>query len=447
MQRTYAQSVYAAAFVAVFLSACGGGGGGGAFVSPASQPSAAPAGQLVSVAIHGPTPTVIAYQTGKSGKWTPISASGGNVSFTLPVGTTAYSVAAMCPPNNPPGSPYRIGPAQIVIEATTSDATTIACRGTVAGSVNATMIVETQGFPNTAQFNASQLTSFGGRPGFSTAAGGDAVGSPLWQPGSYDFYLAIFNNSSLIAARILRNVTLTPNATMTLQPMSATTDAVTTTPLAFSALSGGFVGLAWVTAEGQQVQVGSAFGATTLAMPVIPAGSAQSGDYYEAWLTGSAAGQFVAGEATVSTPSSLSVPYPSTAFTIPTVTPADLPSADLAYNGFTVNGTRYYSLVLSYTSPVVAVPAGAPLETIIASQSYLGTSTVASTPDLSSVAGMLPAPASGTSVNVIGEDYIASGTMQWDNMATGNSFFAAPLPLNTQFQTAQSQGNIFFNAP
>lgn len=439
-------SQQAAALVAgtLLLAACGGGSGG-AGSTPTIPARSTQSGVMVSIPIHGLTPTAMAFQSGTTGPWTPVAPSGGSVTFTLAAGQTSYSVAAMCPMNR---TPIRAGAAEVIIQATTSDAPTVFCNGPVPGTVNATVLVDASAFPNTGYVGVKQYVNSypSGGLGFSAAAGGDAIGSPLWVAAPSDLVLTVFNGGSLSAARIVRNVTLTPNETLTLPPLSPTNDAVTTASVQ-AAPGSTLTYLFWATAEGDLVSVGSSFKNSTPAMPVIPTASAQAGDYYELAAVAQVGLQFEAKMVSGATPSSLSfAPLPTTPFTVPAPTPSDLPSANLGYNGFTISGTHYYSLVLSYASTAAPVANGAPLVTIVASQGYLGTSTTVTMPDLSSIPGMLPAPKS-QSVNVIGNDYIATGAAPWDNMETGNAYCYAPLPVSTQFQIVQSQGNLNFTAP
>lgn len=427
------------------LAACGGGGGGGSFVGPTSPPaSIGITGQSVSIPIHGVTPATIAYQTGTSGKWTAVTPSGSSVSFTLPTGVTSYSLAFDCPMNNFSGQTYRSGPAEVVIEATTADSPATYCVPGAAGpsaTVNATVFVETSSFPNTDTYSVSQrIPASNLSSGFGGTAGADGVGSPLWYSGQSDLLAEVYNPTTFtpVAARIVRNVTFTPNETVTLDPMSLTGDAITTQP----ANTGGQWGIAWVTAEGEMWTFYG--GNKPPNVPVIPAASVQPGDYYEIWSFGTG-GQFAA--ATGSSPSSINaMPYTSTLTYTSAQNTGDLASMNIPFNGFTVSGTKYYELTESWSTPKAPVPAGAPLLNVLASQNYLGTSTSVSVPDLSSVPGMLPNPTGGTPVAVLGVDYVASGPIPWDDLETSNAYLTKQLPLNTQFQAIQS--NYFnFNAP
>lgn len=442
------------------LAACGGGAGGGIGggtttlpVAPTPTPGATapPMGPLVTIPIHGLAPLVMAYQSGTSGAWTKLTVTGNAASFNLAVGATAYSVAAYCPPNNNVGQTVRSsGPAEIIIQATTADAPTMFCHPPSGGygTVPATVFVSATSFPNTDHFTAAQVSNaipgfFS--PGFGGAAGVDEFGSPLWNAAPSDLIVDVTNSTgTMIAGRIVRNVTLTPNQTMTLNPVMSSTDAVTTTPIT---LPSGATGsnLFWQPAEGGNFYLGG--GGLTPSLPLIP--NAAAGDSYEIATYGSGGQQTFEGVGTAS-PASATLPaFCAMPFTITgPVSQPDLFSANVAYTGFTVSGTKYYSISPYWTtsSPWQSVVAGAPLVTIVASQSYLGTGTTITLPDLSSVPGFLPPPTGGTSTSIIAQDYVASGPFAWDNMTTGNSFFYAPLAAGSTFQEVQSN-YITFNAP
>ena len=83
----FASRIAACSFAAL-LAACGGGGG---TVTPP------PAGNLPSVVTISPagSPSAVAYRIGGSGSWTSASTST-TTQFTVPVGTTTYSVAYAC---------------------------------------------------------------------------------------------------------------------------------------------------------------------------------------------------------------------------------------------------------------------------------------------------------------------------------------------------------------
>ena len=181
-------------------------------------------------------------------------------------------------------------------------------------------------------------------------------------------------------------------------------------------------------------------------VPVIP--SAVSGDSYLVVGTGSIGGYFVANGVAASTPAAITLPaYPTSPFVL-TSTTADLFSANCAYTGFTISGTKYYTMepYWATSAPQQMVPAGAPLVTQVASQSYLGTGTTITLPDLSSVPGFLPAPTGGTAVGLIAQDIVATGPFSWDNMDIGNTIGNAPLAPGVQFQQVSST-YITFNAP
>jgi hypothetical protein len=432
-------------------AACGGGGGS---TVPAANPSssAAPSGPTVTLPIHFMTPTTVVYQAGTSGKWTAVTPSGGNVTFTLPVGTTAYSVAFVCPFNGAGTPALRSGPAEVVIEATTADSPTIFCvqggQTRDIGTVNATLFVEAIGFFPTTNFqlDVNQLTpGYVGGPGFSGAVGGDVAGSPLWFSGSSDVSAIVYNTSAspyvATAGELARNVSFTDNGTVTLDPINPTTSTLSTSTVTLPAGTQN-ANAYWMPAEGGEIQVTSAYSSpTTLTVPQIP--SASAGDYYLVQTTDALGGGFALAQQTSSSIPSSALSLPTTALTYTSASNSgDLPTVNQAYGGWTISGTKYYLMDLSWAETTQAVAAGAPLVNVIASQSYLGSSTTLTLPNLSAVTGMFPNPTGGVSVAVISTNYIASGAVPWENMETGNSYGWYPLPNNVQFQAVMSN---YFN--
>lgn len=463
--------IVALSLVAVACGGSGGGGGGGGTI-PATTPTPTPTGATtpgttgaaVSLPIHFMTPTTVVYQAGTSGSWTAVTPSGGKVSFTLPVGTTAYSVAYVCPFNGYPGDDgasnpeTRFGPAEVVIEATVGDSPSIYCEQNnltrTVGTVNATAFVETEGFFPTTNFSVSVTQATAGNvggPGFSGAVGGDVAGSPLWFSGPSDVAAIVYNTSLspqvATAGELTRNVSFTSNGTVTLDPIEPQTSTLTTAAVTLPAGAQTAFGY-WMPAEGGALQASNAFSnPTTLSVPQIP--SASAGDYYMVSVSGEVAGTtFSLEQQTSSSVPSSALTLPSSAFNYTSATNngGDLPTVNQAYSGFTISGTKYYLMDLSWAQTTQPVPAGAPLVNVIASQSYLGSSTTLTMPNLSSVTGMFPNPSGGVSVGVISSNFIASGALPWENMELGNSFFNYPVPNNVQWQTVQS--NFFtYNAP
>lgn len=447
---------HALIILALSLTACGGGGGGGSStpslpVVTTPTPTPGPVGAMVSIPVHGIAPSLIAYQAGTSGPWTTVALSGATLSFTLPIGTTAYSVAALCPFNGS-GTLRGGGPAQIVIQATTADSPTLWCSpGSLptasAATINATAFVQANAFPNTDNVSVTQAVPgslFGS--GFTAAGGTDAFGSPLWASGPSDVAIRVFTNATpqiTVATRLIRGVSFTPNGTMTFSPLSSITDKATiaNVPLQAGSTSGLFF---WVPAEGGAINVGFA-NSSTASLPLIP--NATPGDYYYGHSFVLAGGNGVFTQVTTSNGAGFTFPAaPTVGLTITGTQLGDLCSINAPYSGFTVSGKQFYTADLSWPETTQPVANGAPVEHVVASASYLGSSTTVTVPDLSSVAGMMPKPSGGVTVYALGADWAFNGTPVWDNMEGGNILLATMLPNNTQAQSAQS--NYFtYTAP
>lgn len=74
---------------AIALTSLAGCGGGSSMNSAATTVTASFAGATM--------PSAVAYQAGTTGRFQKIALSGSSVSFTLPVGTSAYGFAYICP--------------------------------------------------------------------------------------------------------------------------------------------------------------------------------------------------------------------------------------------------------------------------------------------------------------------------------------------------------------
>jgi hypothetical protein len=175
-------------------SNCGGGGG---------KPT------VVTYTFTGTTPTAVATKIG-SGAYTQATLASGNLSISLPSGTTNYSVAWVCPPLVGAGLPaWQDFASENVIEATVQDGTLFSqsCQvpfpafGTATVQVNASAIAGGE----TVALIAGDDSGYAGNPWSSSTLNL----SGQFDAGTYDVFVVVEDAAAnMLAVKTLRNQTI-----------------------------------------------------------------------------------------------------------------------------------------------------------------------------------------------------------------------------------------------
>lgn len=403
--------------LAMLVTGCGGG-----------PPSADSVGRTVSVTFTGGAPAAVATQVG--GGAFVLRDPGDQVTVPVPAGNTMFSVAYVCPQSTVPGNPTR----EFVIETTTQDgmALTADCglglssrTAAATGNVSSTI-------PGTANLGIFGKFGLGGALSPPSASGSFNMLMPV---GSNDIAaIAVDGSTNIVGVKIVRSQTVPGTVSaIALQP----SDATTTQNLTVANVPPGFgfppFGVTWYyTAGGTQFLLTNTAASMTNPTPysVIPAGSAQPGDFYFYWgSTASPSGQRVEMTQTTTSgggPFTLTLPSP---LTMNAPAPAKFPTFTFTYSGFSglpavaESGTIYWSTGPSTTSQIA----------ITATANFQNGSNAITIPDLTSLPGFLvPAP-SGTTINWFAAIY--GGTVQVFN-------FTPNPPANGSLAVA-SQGGTF----
>jgi hypothetical protein len=400
----------------LFLSACGGGSS-----SSSNPPPQTPSGTAISAQFVGAAPTAVAYQTG-TGNWTAASLQSGSLNFSVPQGTSTYSVAYVCP------TWQGMGPVsnEYILEATTKDPATfsVSCfmnptPGTITGNVNVSAIATaTQFRVYGSQFLSSSLTS-GTSGAFSFQA----------PTGTNDIAVLAYDSSNnLVGVKIVRNQTV-PGAVSGTITLSSN-DAITTMQtMAASNIPAGFLTppagpyAEYTTSNKTSFSVSNA-GTTATQYALVPASEAQSGDYY--WFSANTAGgsnQHVYASQSVATSGPITLAFPAPLASVaPTV--STLPTFTVNYGGFSADSAVAYSGNIQWTTNSTTDTG----ITVTATAAYQNGATTLAIPDLTSVSGFFPAPASGASVSWF--LYVYGGTYQW----------FAPVPASGTLTFVQNEG-------
>src|SRR6185312_13020694 len=253
---------------ALIMSLAGCGGNSGTPPVPSGPTT-------ITVTFANATPLAAAVQIG-SGAFARASIQSGQLSLTVPAGTTNYAIAYVCPPFNVVAT--TIEDFEFVIEATTQDATayTVSCSatpptGSATGSVDASAIP-----------GATNVVVGGKGGGFGFASTQTSFNVNLPTGTNEDVTVSALDASNnLLAIKILRSQTV-PGAinggnTIVLGPADETTMqsvTVNNTPAGFIPA----VQLVdYLTANGTQIGLGIFSGSQYRAMP---AASTQPGDKY-----------------------------------------------------------------------------------------------------------------------------------------------------------------------
>ncbi len=389
--------VFAGLLASNLLAGCGSGSGGKMMVS---------GGLMITATFTGTVmPSAVAFQAGPTGTFQPLTLSGSSASFTLPSGVSSYGFAYMCPTFAPNPPNIETAADESIIQATASDTTSLsfACPST-GGNVSATFDYSAIPGATLAELIAVNHTAqiIGPANGYVALSG-----VPL---GKTDIAFVVLGSTGALAIQIQRGVNVTSSTpTIAFPPMTTAnmlgTAADTLQNIPPLASSGGFytAGIynTYNTAGGLSIPLSAPFSQSSAqsqpsAYPTVPAGLAQPGDFY--LLQGGAEiapliTQIVGVDVSTTAPTTLSLalPTPSGSLTAPTA--AAFPTFNANVSGFTDTGTIIDSSVISYQ------PVGGGTETFYVdtyvTQSWLGTNTTFTVPNLSMLTGFAPAPSSG----------------------------------------------------
>ncbi len=361
------------------LTACGGGG----------KPGSNQLGTTITASFSGQTlPQAVAYQAGTGGTFQTIGLSDATATFTLPSGVDAYGVAFVCPTFL---DGYYFSNTSI-IQATTADTTTLSLScPSLLGAVNATYDVSAiPGVLSVDLYAGYFSTETGGTTGYVEVGG--------LPTGTLDVALVARGSNGPIALQILRgvNVAALSNTNVTFPPMTAADDVGTSAPVSLTGIPSGATtsGFAtrYNTSGGLSIDLNS-LSLTT--HPTAPSSQSQAGDYYLIEGLGILPNQVVTSEITASATSAVTFALPAPLPSTPAPTVAAYPTFQVHTSGFTVAGPVVNSASIQYQ----LVPGAAnPFYNVYTyvTQSWLGSSSTFTVPDLSKVAGFAPAPPSGS---------------------------------------------------
>jgi len=419
----------------MLIAGCGGSAGGG---SGSGGSGGGNSSTTVTFTITGGTPTAVASKV-ESGSFAAATLTAGNLTLSLPSGTTSFAVAYVCPPVSVNASPPYQQTPQNVVEASTLDGTSfsVSCSaasstgatGMLTGSVDASAISGTSFVDILAQNGATSSSgSLGAASGnFSFAA---PTGTDRVEVVAFNTALSGFVESfSMVAAKNLSSQavpgTLNGGNTVVL----GAADQAPLEPITYNSVPAGFS--APTTLVDYEFGGNGGFpiaNAVTTAYPAVPAAAMENGDYYS--FTAYAMG--ASGEVLVETTSTSGGPIYFTfppAWTYAGPVAAKWLSFEMAYTGFsgTANVCDEVSMDWSTSSSAQNIVS------VLATENYLNGSTTVSIPDLSGLAGFAAAPPSGTAV-------------VWGaTVLQGNSSCLQPPPLNATVKVVTDTG--FYTSP
>lgn len=397
------------AMALTWLTACGGG----------SMNSGA-TGTTVTASFAGTTmPSAVAYQVGTTGRFQKLALSGSSVSFTLPVGTSAYGFAYICPT-------FDTFSNESIIQATTTDTTSLSLScPSLSGNISATFDVSAiPGATSTMLFEGYWSDQM-----FGTSGVQGLLSVPT---GKFDVALvAMGANNAALGIQIQRGVNVTSSTSIAFPPMTAA-DELGSAPASITNVPSGATydfETTYQTPGGLSAILPVSYntGVPQTTYPTVPSSQSQSGDFYliqaGAYSTGSSS-QYGSPRAVVSSnsASAVTVALPSPLSSPPAApTAAAFPTFNAIASGFTVAGTVVHSSWTQFRT------SSAVYNTYTyVTQTWLGENTTFTVPDLSTLTGFAPAPPSG-----VGEF--------WSLYATGGT------PL--QFSPVQQSGVEFLSSP
>jgi hypothetical protein len=360
------------------LISCGGG-------STSSDP-----GTTITASFAGATmPSSVAYQVGTTGTFKTIALAEGSVSFTLPLGTEAYGIAYICPTFL---DGYSFSNTSTV-QATTAEATDLSFTcPSLAGSISAT-------FDASAIPEATTVLLYVGDQALDVSGTSGSAEMSNIPTGTFDVGLVAVGASGPLALQILRGVTISGSSSnsVTFPPMMAadelgTSGPVTITGVPSDANDSGF-GATYHTSGGLSIDLNWAQNSPST-HPTAPSSQSQSGDYYLIEGLALMPNQEMTATLSSSTANALTVTLPAPLGSVPNPTPAAYPTFQANTGGFTVAGTVVNSASIQYQTTPGSSNTYYNIYTYV-TQSWLGTSTTFTVPNLSVLVGFGSPPPSG----------------------------------------------------
>jgi hypothetical protein len=349
----------------------------------------------ISITFTGSTlPTAFAEQIG-TGNWTsvPVPANG-QVTISVPSGTSDFAYAFACS-QAIPNSPQNF---EDVFEATIADGTSY--------QRTCPFLISTDSVTGTADVSAIpgavNMKVFGDFPAGALVPGTSGPFQLFLPAGTSDLAVgAVDSLNNLLGIKIIRGQTVPGVINGGNTIALAATDATIPQPITVSNTPPGFnlnILANYQTPNGADI---SLIGTSPNQYASIPSSEAHSGDSYFFSVSAGLSGQSVLTllRQSAGGPVTIQLPTPMT-YVAPT--PAPFPTFTLNYTGFSGSAGPIDTaeLVWSGSSAFYFV-------TLAATASYLNGATTITLPDLTSLAGFAPAPASG--VNVNWTTYISSG--------------------------------------
>ncbi len=401
------------ALVSVLVAGCGGGssGSGSSGGGPAT----------VNFTFSPATPTVVAAQIG-SGAFTTETVSSNGLSLSLPSGTTNFAVAYVC---NPPavafGGQQMIAPYESVVEASTTDGTslTLPCPSSVLGSGvglsgstgqtgSLAVNVNASGIPSATSVSAiAENGNSASAWGATTVNASGSFAAPVGSDRVEVFATASSSNfiETVVAARAFPNQTVPGSLNGGAAVVLGAADETTPQPITFRNVPTGFLpGLVTVTLN--MGPVSYLLGDGTTQYDALPATALESGDYYTLnaaairALPSSGGPAFpqlaevvVTANSTSGGPMTFDPPAP---WIYAGPTPDPWPTFDFSgYTGFAGQSGVYDTGSVYWTTNGGL---GNYSVSVSASANYLHGATSLTVPDLSGLQGFLSPPGSGTQV-------------------------------------------------
>ncbi|HWA93098.1 MAG TPA: hypothetical protein VG844_00750 [Terracidiphilus sp.] len=425
-QRKRVLAVVLCALVAVWTAGCGGsssgsstssGSGSGSGGSGGSGGSSSPT--TVTFNFNGSAPTVAAVKVG-TGSYAVQAATDGKLTFSVPSGTTNFSVAFLCPFNTPGVSSGTY--VETVDFASTLDGTSFTRDCYVASSTPVTLDnldgdLDVSTFPTaqTMQAVVQGVDSAGALylnlVGPLPASGSTQLQGPV---GSDSVVMGIFDSSkTMIAAKAFSNQTVPGNLNGGKTVVFGAGDAAPTEPITLANVPAG-AGTPQTSASAYFFTMASG---NLTEYPAFPAGVLPNGYYYTIRSTEyQNSSPLNASEEAIAYPSNagaVTLTYPDP-WTTTAPAAAVNPAFNFDYTGFAGKPNVYYDGYQLWT------PSGSNFSSEVvvrATANYLGSATTIAMPDLSSISGFLAPPASGVDVfwqEAIGQESFASGASPAD---------------------------------
>ena len=411
------------------MTGCGGGGNSGGGGSTGGGADNNPT--LVSFTFNAGTPTTVAAKIGQ-GAFTAKTLSSGELSLSIPSGTTDYAVAYMCELSSTPNVEY-------VFEGSTADGSGILlpCLGPFPQTATATLT----GSVDASAIAGASLVSVAVADGSIGFVGGVAPVSSfslLNVPAGNDRVVLLASSSPVAQGSVTTFNTLAAKSfsgQIVPGPLNGgapvvlgSADATTSQPVSYGNIPTGYSAPYTSTTYHLGNSGGYSLAVSTTQYPVLPSGATASGDYYVLYTIASSnsnANEMIiaAKSFTSAGPVLFTLPVP---WTYSGPTPGALATFNFAYSALTGSADFYQFASEQWSTAAV----GSLQIQISATANYQNGSTALAVPDLSGLAGFLSPPPSGTKV---------SWTAQ---IVEGASGVPAQMPSSGAQTTLQNSGSF-----